>query len=47
MIAAACIALFASGGILAVGSITATVIPQRHRISQLLQRGPEWRVEHG
>lgn len=47
MIAAACTALFASGGILAVGSIAATVIPQRHRIARLLRRGPEWSVGHG
>ncbi len=47
MIATACTALFASGGILAVGTIAATIIPQRHRIARILRRGPEWSAHHG
>lgn len=47
MIALTCHALFASAAILAVGSIAATVIPQRQRIARLLRRGSEWSVHHG
>ncbi|MEN2748207.1 hypothetical protein [Sphingomonas sp. T9W2] len=46
MIALACHALFASAFVVAVGSIAATVIPQRHRIARILRRGPEWSVQH-
>ncbi|WP_156361378.1 hypothetical protein [Sphingomonas sp. Leaf67] len=47
MIAAGCYALFASAFVVAVGSIAATIIPQRHRITRILRRGPEWSVDHG
>lgn len=47
MIALACHALFASGGILAVGTIAATILPQADRIVRILCHGPEWSVHHG
>ncbi len=47
MIALACHALFASGFVVAVGSIAATIIPQADRIARILRRGPEWSVDHG
>lgn len=40
MIALACHALFASAAAVAIGSIAATVIPQRHRIARILAKGP-------
>lgn len=38
-------AAFASGFVIAIGTIAATIYPQRHRIVQLLLRGPDWTVD--
>lgn len=45
MIAFAVGAAFASGFVIAIGAIVATIYPQRHRIAQLLLRGPEWTID--
>lgn len=44
MIAFAVGAAFTSGAAIAIGTIVATIYPQRHRIARLLLRGPEWRI---
>lgn len=40
---AAC-AAFTSGAVIAIGTIVATLYPQRARIVRLLRHGPEWTV---
>lgn len=44
MIAVAACAAFTSGAVIAVGTIVATIYPQRARIVRLLRDGPEWTV---
>lgn len=44
MIAFAVGAAFTSGAAIAIGTIVATIYPQRARIVRLLRHGPEWTV---